>query len=45
MFSFFVVPGGVTKGGAIPRAPMIARDAEKSEQCHKYFLQYSTFAS
>ena len=39
------------KGGTIPRAPnhcggrMTAGDAEKSQQCHKYFLQYSTFAS
>jgi len=24
---------------------MTARSAEKSQQCHKYFLQYSTFAS
>jgi len=24
---------------------MVAGDTEKSQQCHKYFLQYSTFAS
>jgi len=24
---------------------MTAEDAEKSQQCHKYFLQYNAFAS
>jgi len=33
------------KGGAFPRRRITARDAEKSQQRHKYFLQYSTFAS
>ena len=33
------------KGGAIPRAPSHYGGAEKSQRCHKYFLQYSTFAS
>jgi len=34
-------------GGAqsLPRAPNNSRGAEKSQQCCKYFLQYSTFAS
>jgi len=39
---------GVTrrgKGRAIPRAPNHYRGAEKSQQCQKYFLQYSKFAS
>jgi len=40
------------KGVTIPRVPnhaggrqMTAGDAEKSQQSHKYFLQYSTFAT
>ena len=49
-----VLVRGVTtgQGGAITRAPnncggrqMTAWGVEKSQQCHKYFLQYSTFAS
>ena len=42
----------VDKGCTIPRAPnhcggrqMTAEGAEKSKQCHKCFLEYSTFAS
>jgi len=31
--------------GAIPRAPNYYGGAEKPQQCHMYFLQYSTFAS
>jgi len=38
---------GVTRGqgGTIPRAPNRYGGAEKSQQFHEYFLQYSTFAS
>jgi len=34
-------------GGAeiLREAPNDCRGAKKSQQCHKYFLQYSTFAS
>ena len=37
---------GVTKGerGQIPRSPNHYGGATKSQQYHKYFLQYSTFA-
>ena len=35
----------VGKRGTIPRAPNHHGRAEKAQQCHKYFLQYSTFAS
>jgi len=47
--------GGVARGRArgrsypsaesLWRPQIIAGGAEKSQQCHKYFLQYSTFAS
>jgi len=33
------------EGGTIPRAPNHCGVAEKPQQCHKYFLQYSTFVS
>ena len=33
------------KGGTIPRASTHYRNAIKSQQCYKHFLQYSTFAS
>jgi len=33
------------KGGTISRAPNDCGGVEKSQQCHRYFLQYSTFAS
>jgi len=39
---------GVTRGGngaQFPGRRMTARVAKKSQQCRKYFLQYSTFAS
>jgi len=36
---------GCNNGGTIPRTPNDYGGAEKSQQCHKYFLQYSTFAS
>ena len=36
---------GRNKGGTIPRAPNHYERAEQSQQCHKCFLQYSTFAS
>jgi len=36
---------GRNKGGTIPRAPNHYGCAEKSQQCYRYFLQYSTFAS
>ena len=39
---------GVTSGGqgdTIPWAPNHYEGAVKSQQCHKYFLQYRTFAS
>ena len=37
------ITGG--KGSTIPRAPNQYEGAIKSQQCHKYFLQYRTFAS
>jgi len=39
---------GITSGdkeGTIPPAPNPYGDAEKPQQCHKHFLQYSAFAS
>ena len=33
------------RGGIIPRAPNHCGCVEKSQRCHKYFLQYSTFAT
>jgi len=39
---------GVTRGGMgaqFPRRRITAAGTEKSKQCHKYFLQYSTFVS
>ena len=42
------VSRGVTMGGmgsTIPRAPNYYGAPEKSQQCHKYILQYSKFAS
>ena len=33
------------QGGAITRAPNHSGGAKKSQQCHTYILQYSTFAS
>jgi len=38
-------PNDGGQGGAIPRAPNHYGGAEKSQQCHMYFLQYSIFAS
>jgi len=35
---------GVTRGGEIPRALIHCKGAEKSQQCHKHFLQYSKLA-
>jgi len=50
LYGFFVMiqKQGRNDGGqgcTIPRAPNHYWDAEKSQQCHKYFLQYNTFAS
>ena len=42
------VPSGITRGGMgeqFPGRRMIASGAENSHQCHKYFPQYSIFAS
>jgi len=36
---------GRNEGGTIPRAPNYYVGVAKSQQFHKYFLQYSTFAS
>jgi len=36
---------GRNKGAQFPGRQMAAGCAEKSQQCHRYFLQYSTFAS
>jgi len=33
------------KGGTIPRSPNHCEGGEKSQKCHKYFLQYSKYAS
>jgi len=47
-YSFRLLPcRGVTRGerGIIHRAANYYEGAEMSQQCHKYFLQYSTFAS
>jgi len=38
------IPRG-SKGGTILRAPNHCGGVQKSHQCHKYFLQYSIFAS
>jgi len=46
--NFTLIFRGVTKrgqGATIPRAPNDCRGPEKSQECHKYSLQYSTFAS
>ena len=47
-FGYVYTVTGVRKGdngGAIPRAPNHYGSAEMSQKCHKYFLQYSEFAS
>ena len=36
---------GRNEMGTIPRVPNHCGGTKKSQQCHKYFLQYSTFAS
>jgi len=36
---------GVTRGNNCPGVESLREDAEKSQQCHKYFLQYSRFTS
>jgi len=33
------------QGGTIPRVPSHCGVAEKSQPCHKYFIQHNTFAS
>ena len=36
---------GRKEGAQFPGRRVTAEGAEKSQQCHKHFLQYSTFAS
>ena len=41
-----VIGRGVTRGSQFPGRRITAGEiAEESQQCHKYFIQYSTFAS
>jgi len=41
-----ITPAPIHYGGAksLQGRPITAGGAEKSQQCHKYFLQYSKFA-